>query len=61
VRGGSRQVGQQKQGHRLRELAGSRYQGDALVHSTKKAVAEYGDKVESDEKEQIEAALKDLE
>jgi molecular chaperone DnaK len=31
------------------------------VHSTKKAVAEYGDKVEAAEKEQIEAALKDLE
>jgi molecular chaperone DnaK len=47
--------------HRLRELADSRNQGDALVHSTKKAVAEYGDKVEAAEKEQIEAALKDLE
>src|ERR1700710_1203913 len=47
--------------HRLRELADSRNQGDALVHSTKKAVAEYGDKVETAEKEKIEAALKDLE
>jgi molecular chaperone DnaK len=47
--------------HRLRELADSRNQGDALVHSTKKAVAEYGDKVEASEKETIEAALKDLE
>ena len=47
--------------HRLRELADSRNQGDALVHSTKKAVAEYGDKVEAAEKEKIEAALKDLE
>ncbi|WP_213780630.1 molecular chaperone DnaK [Caballeronia sp. dw_276] len=47
--------------HRLRELADSRNQGDALVHSTKKAVAEYGDKIEAAEKEQIEAALKDLE
>jgi molecular chaperone DnaK len=46
---------------RLRELADSRNQGDALVHSTKKAVAEYGDKVEAAEKEKIEAALKDLE
>jgi molecular chaperone DnaK len=46
---------------RLRELADSRNQGDALVHSTKKAVAEYGDKVEAAEKEEIEAALKDLE
>src|SRR5471032_117294 len=47
--------------HRLRELADSRNQGDALVHSTKKAVAEYGDKIEAAEKEQIEAELKDLE
>jgi molecular chaperone DnaK len=46
---------------RLHELADSRNQGDALVHSTKKAVAEYGDKVEAAEKEKIEAALKDLE
>jgi molecular chaperone DnaK len=47
--------------HRLRELADSRNRGDALVHSTKKAVAEYGDKVDAAEKEKIEAALKDLE
>jgi molecular chaperone DnaK len=47
--------------HKLRELADSRNQGDALVHSTKKAVAEYGDKVDASEKEKIEAALKDLE
>ncbi|MEX3822031.1 molecular chaperone DnaK [Paraburkholderia sp. BR14262] len=47
--------------HRLREIADARNQGDALVHSTKKAVAEYGDKIEASEKETIEAALKDLE
>jgi molecular chaperone DnaK len=47
--------------HRLRELADARNQGDALVHSTKKAVAEYGDKIDASEKEKIEAALKDLE
>ncbi len=47
--------------HKLRELADARNQGDALVHSTKKAVAEYGDKLEAAEKEKIEAALKDLE
>jgi molecular chaperone DnaK len=49
------------QDRRLRELADSRNQGDALVHSTKKAVAEYGDKVDAAEEEKIEAALKDLE
>ncbi|RKP51019.1 molecular chaperone DnaK [Trinickia fusca] len=47
--------------HRLRELADARNQGDALVHSTKKALTEYGDKIDSSEKEKIEAALKDLE
>src|SRR6516162_10033165 len=46
---------------RLRELADARNQGDALVHSTKKAVAEYGDKIDADEKGKIEAALKDAE
>ena len=34
---------------------------DALVHSVKKSVAEYGDKVEADEKAKIEAAVKDAE
>jgi molecular chaperone DnaK len=47
--------------HKLRELADARNQGDALVHSTKKALTEYGDKLEAGEKEKIEAALKDLE
>ncbi|KAF1056195.1 MAG: Chaperone protein DnaK [Burkholderia gladioli] len=46
---------------KLRERADARNQGDALVHSTKKAVAEYGDKLDAGEKEKIEAALKDLE
>ncbi|HTH59176.1 MAG TPA: molecular chaperone DnaK [Paraburkholderia sp.] len=47
--------------HKLRELADARNQGDALVHSTKKAVAEYGEKLDAGEKEKIESALKDLE
>ena len=47
--------------HKLRELADARNQGDALVHSTKKALTEYGEKLEAAEKEKIEAALKDLE
>jgi molecular chaperone DnaK len=34
---------------------------DALVHSVKKSVAEYGDKVGADEKGRIEAALKEAE
>ena len=47
--------------HKLRELADSRNQGDALVHSTKKALTEYGDKLDAGEKEAIEASLKSLE
>jgi molecular chaperone DnaK len=34
---------------------------DALVHSVKKSLAEYGDKVGADDKAQIEAAVKDAE
>ncbi|ALU87806.1 molecular chaperone protein [Herbaspirillum rubrisubalbicans M1] len=46
---------------RLKELAESRNQGDALVHSTRKALGEYGDKLEAGEKDVIEAAIKNLE
>ncbi|RZI41436.1 molecular chaperone DnaK [Herbaspirillum sp. HC18] len=47
--------------HKLRELADARNQGDALVHSTRKALSEYGDKLEGGEKDKIESAIKDLE
>ena len=46
---------------RLKELAEAHNQGDALVHSTRKALTEHGDKLEAGEKEKIEAAIKDLE
>jgi molecular chaperone DnaK len=46
---------------KAKELAESRNQGDALVHSTKKSLAEHGDKLEAGEKEKIEAAIKDVE
>lgn len=46
---------------RLRELAEAHNQGDALIHSTRKALADYGDKLDAGEKEKIEAAIKDLE
>jgi len=36
-------------------------QGEALVHSVRKSLAEYGDKLDGGEKEKIEAAVKDLE
>ena len=46
---------------RLKELAEAHNQGDALVHSTRKALTEHGDKLDAGEKENIEAAIKDLE
>jgi molecular chaperone DnaK len=46
---------------KLKELAESRNQADALVHSTKKSLTEYGDKLEAGEKEKIEAAITALE
>src|SRR5262249_26857118 len=47
--------------HKMKELAESRNQGDALVHSTRKSLAEYGDKLDGGEKEKIDAAITDLE
>jgi molecular chaperone DnaK len=46
---------------KLKELAEARNQGDALVHSTRKSLAEYGDKLDGGEKSKIEAAIADLE
>jgi molecular chaperone DnaK len=46
---------------RLKELTEARNQGDALVHTTRKALSEYGDKLEAGEKEKVEAAINDLE
>ena len=43
------------------ELVQARNQADALVHSVRKCLAEYGDKLDAGEKEKIEAALKDVE
>ncbi|HKO87256.1 MAG TPA: molecular chaperone DnaK [Burkholderiales bacterium] len=43
------------------ELVTARNQADALLHSVKKSLTEYGDKIESDEKSKIEAAAKELE
>jgi molecular chaperone DnaK len=45
----------------VKELAESRNQADALVHSTRKSLTEYGDKLEAGEKEKIEAAITELE
>ena len=43
------------------ELVDARNQCDALIHSTKKALTEYGDKLSDDEKSKIEAAMKEAE
>ncbi|WP_019223132.1 molecular chaperone DnaK [Bartonella rattaustraliani] len=43
-----------------REGVEARNQAEALIHSTEKSLAEYGDKVSSEEKEQIETAISDL-
>ncbi|WP_269460536.1 molecular chaperone DnaK [Orrella dioscoreae] len=47
--------------HRVAELALTRNQADGLVHSTRKALSEHGDKLEAADKDAIEAAIKDLE
>ncbi len=43
------------------ELVNARNQCEALVHSIRKSLGEYGDKLDSGEKEKIEAALKEAE
>ncbi len=43
--------------HKAFELATARNQADSMVHSVKKALKDYGDKVSEDEKKKIEAAI----
>jgi molecular chaperone DnaK len=43
-----------------RELVEAKNQGEALIHSTEKALAEHGDKVGADEKSAIETAMAEL-
>lgn len=43
------------------ELVNSRNQCDAMIHSVRKSLTEYGDKLEADEKAKIEEALRDAE
>ncbi len=47
--------------HKKLELVQARNQGDAMVHSVRKSLAEHGDKLDASEKEQIEAAIKAVE
>ncbi|MBI4292779.1 MAG: molecular chaperone DnaK [Betaproteobacteria bacterium] len=46
---------------KLHELVTARNQCDALVHSVRKSLKEYGDKLGADEKAKIEAAIKEAE
>lgn len=43
------------------ELVNSRNQCDAMIHSVRKSLSEFGDKLESEEKAKIETALKEAE
>jgi len=43
------------------ELVDVRNQADSMIHGVKKSIDEMGDKLDADEKEKIEAAIKDLE
>ncbi|WP_427911584.1 molecular chaperone DnaK [Ramlibacter sp. MMS24-I3-19] len=43
------------------ELVQARNQGEALLHSVRKSLGEYGDKLEAGEKEKVESALKEVE
>ncbi len=47
--------------HKKLELVQARNQADATVHSVKKSLTEYGDKLDAGEKDKIEAAIKDVE
>jgi molecular chaperone DnaK len=44
--------------HKAFELANARNQADAMIHSVRKALKDYGDKVSAEDKEKIEAAIK---
>ena len=43
------------------ELVQAKNQGDGLVHSVRKSLTEYGEKLDAGEKDKIEAAIKDVE
>ncbi|HTH80283.1 MAG TPA: molecular chaperone DnaK [Ramlibacter sp.] len=43
------------------EIVQAKNQGETLVHSVRKSLTEYGEKLEAGEKEKIEAAIKDVE
>ncbi|GAA0791158.1 molecular chaperone DnaK [Marinobacterium sediminicola] len=46
---------------KFEELTGARNQGDAMIHTANKTLKDAGDKATAEEKEKIEAAIKELE
>jgi len=46
---------------RFHELVATRNQADTMIHATRKSMEQFGDKLETNEKEAIESAIKDLE
>ena len=46
---------------KVTELVQARNSADAMIHSVRKSLTEYGDKIDAGEKEQIETAVKDVE
>jgi len=46
---------------KFEELTSARNQGDAMIHTAQKTLKDAGDKATADEKEKIEAAIKELE
>ncbi|WP_137719379.1 molecular chaperone DnaK [Methylobacillus flagellatus] len=46
---------------KLRELVDARNAADGMIHSVKKSLGEHGDKLDAEEKANIEAAIKDVE
>ncbi len=46
---------------KAKELAEARNQGDAMTHTVRKSLKEYGDKIEQADKDKIEAAITELE
>jgi len=47
--------------HKAHELVDARNKCDALIHTVRKSLKDYGDKLEAGEKSKIEAAIKDAE
>ena len=46
---------------KLKELVDAKNSAEALIHGTKKSLTDHADKLEGDDKEKIEASIKDLE